>query len=617
MSLLSRLRALQPENLISPFVPVDGAPPQSLWRFIGWAVQGTWPIIFLAGVISALAGGSEALTAYFLGAVVDAAVEGAPEGFISRNSGTLLAFFLFFLVARPLIFGLSSLFNSVVVAPNIMPMVTARLNRWSLSQSVGFFDDDFAGRIAQKQMQTARAVTDTVVEMIHVVAFALASLIGSLLLLLTIDGMSALVLMGWLVVYFATIRYFLPRVKARSGARANSRAAVTGQIVDTITNIKTVKLFAHGEDEDKAALTALAGFRETSVIFGRLSALFRLSLMTVAGMLPVLLIGASLLLWANGAATAGDITATGAISIRISQMTGWVSFSLMGIYAQIGEVEDGMRTLAPDRRLLDVDGAEDLRAAAPVAFEGVSFAYPESEGHSLHDISFTVAEGEKIGLVGPSGAGKSTLVALLLRLYSPQEGVIRLGPQDIAHVTQDSLRRQIGMVTQDTAMFNRSARDNIAYGRKEATQAEVEAAARRAAAHDFILGLRDHKGREGYDAHLGERGVKLSGGQRQRIALARVILKDAPLLVLDEATSALDSESEALIQSAFDDVMRDKTVIAIAHRLSTLAHMDRILVLDGGRIVEEGTHQALLAKDGLYASLWAHQSGGFLGAAAE
>jgi ATP-binding cassette subfamily B protein len=392
---------------------------------------------------------------------------------------------------------------------------------------------------------------------------------------------------------------------------------VTGQVVDTITNIATVKLFSHGMQEDRAALDALAGYRGATIDFGVASAAFRFWLMTLAGALPVLLIGGTLVLWTRGAATAGDIATAGLISTRLAQMSGWVSMTAMSVFTNVGEIEDGMRTLSPPHSIVDADHAiAPTRTPGAVAFEHVRFCYGRPTA-ALDGLSLHVRPGERVALVGRSGAGKTTAVSLLLRLYEVEGGRILLDGGDIRDLTQDALRAQIGTVRQETAMFNRSAFDNIRYGRLEATEAEVHEAARRAEAHDFILSLLDIKGRSGYAAHLGERGVKLSGGQRQRIAIARVILKNAPVLVLDEATSALDSEIEAAIQSTLDTVMEGKTVIAIAHRLSTIARMDRIVVLDEGRIVEEGAHAALLARGGVSAGFWRRQSGGFIDVAAE
>ena len=600
-------------DLINPFKPAKGPPPQTLGAFMRWCLSGAWPALWMAAFFSSLAGAVEAGTAWILGLVIDAAVTSGPAHFFDGSNVALIALSVgFFLLARPLLFGLTAASNAVVVQPNVNPLVLSRLHRWTLGQSVGFFDDDFAGRIAQKQMQCARAVTDVASETINVVAFAFASLIGAVALLTAINVAVTGVFIVWLVFYFMLIAWFLPRVRRKSAARAGARAMVSGQVVDTITNIKTVKLFAHADHEDKAALGAMGQFRARALEFGVLSASFRLCLMTLAGTLPVLLIGSTLFLWNDGRASEGDIVAAGAVAIRIAQMTGWVSFTMMTIYANLGEVEDGMRTLTPRTRIENADDAADLKVqSGAIEYDDVNFAYGRETG-GIEAISLKIEPGEKLGIVGASGAGKSTLVSLLLRLYKGESGQILIDGQNIESVTQESLRRQIGLVTQETAMFNRSARENILYGRPDASDAEMIAAAQKAEAHDFIVDLKDHKGRTGYDAHLGERGVKLSGGQRQRIALARAILKDAPILVLDEATSALDSEVEAAIQAALHRVMENKTVLAIAHRLSTLSEMDRIVVLDQGRIAEIGTHDALLAKNGLYANFWARQSGGFI-----
>ncbi|UWQ32773.1 ABC transporter ATP-binding protein/permease [Leisingera sp. M527] len=600
-------------NLIDAFRPADGPPPQRLGAFLHWCLTGAWPMLLLAAAFSALAGAMEAGTAYILGIVIDTAITSGPEQFFSAGNVAVIALALgFFLFVRPVLFGLSAASNAIIVQPNVNPLVLSRLNRWTLGQSVRFFDDDFAGRIAQKQMQTAAAVTSVTTEMISVVAFALASLAGSLALLGSIDWRITGVFLVWLVGYFGLIHWFLPRIRKRSGARAGARAMVTGQVVDSITNIKTVKLFAHADHEERTAQDAMVSYREKSLQFGYLSASFRFCLMCLAGILPVLLIGATLFLWQAGSATEGDIVAAGAVSIRIAQMTGWVSFTLMAIYSNIGEIENGMKTLSARERVEDTSGAEPLVVSkGGIEFDQVEFAYGRDVG-GVQGISLNIKPGEKLGIVGASGAGKSTLVSLLLRLYDGENGRILIDGQDISGVTQNSLRSQIGMVTQETAMFNRSARDNILYGRPDAPEEELIAAAKKAEAHEFITELEDGQGNHGYDAFLGERGVKLSGGQRQRIALARAILKDAPILVLDEATSALDSEVEAAIQAALHRVMEGKTVLAIAHRLSTLSEMDRIIVMDKGRIAESGSHEELLAKAGLYAAFWARQSGGFI-----
>jgi ATP-binding cassette subfamily B protein len=602
-------------TLIDGFQPADGPPPRTLWPFIRWCLAGAWPVILVATVLSGLAGVMEVGAAWLLGVLVDSTLAGA-DTYFSENLGLVVLYVAFYLLLRPLFFGASAAFNGIVLPPNLAPLIQSRLHRWSLGHSVTFFDNDFAGRIAQKQMQTATALVNVVTEVINAGAFAVATLIGSVVMLAAIDWRIGLALLLWLGGYIVMIRWFLPRIRVRSKDRAAARANVTGQIVDTITNIKTVKLFGHTEHEDEAAIDALQGYRQTSLAFGYLSTGFRFALMTTAGLLPVILVLGAILLWQNGLATPGEIAATGAIAMRIAQMTGWVSFTLMTVYANIGEIEDGMRTLTPPHTLTDEPDAVALpRIMGRIAFEAVNFAYGRRVG-GVEGIDLVIEPGQKLGIVGASGAGKSTLVSLLLRLYDTEGGRITLDGQDIRTVTQDSLRHQIAMVTQETAMFNRSAMENIRYGRPEASDEDVFAAARRAEAHDFILSLRDHRGREGYGAFLGERGVKLSGGQRQRIALARAFLKDAPVLVLDEATSALDSEVEAAIQSTLADVMQGKTVIAIAHRLSTLSAMDRIIVLDAGRIVEDGTHEDLLAQGGLYAGYWNRQSGGFIHAEA-
>jgi ATP-binding cassette subfamily B protein len=604
-------------DLIDAFRHADGPPPNRLWPFMAWALEGAFPAVGIALAVSLVVGASEVVSAALVGWLIDLAQSRGPQGLFADSWPWLAAACFFFLIFRPGFMGLGAALNALTLGPNLYPLVLSRLNRHTLGQSLSFFDDDFAGRIAQKQQQTARAITEAVSESVNTLGFAVTAILGAVVVVGAVDAWLALAMAVWLAGYAVLIRHFMPKIRSRSKERAAARAVVTGQVVDTITNIATVKLFSHGLHEDQAALRALAGYRGATISFGRASAGFRFWLMTLAGTLPVLLIGGSLLLWTRGQATAGDIATAGLIATRIAQMSGWVSMTAMTIFTNVGEIEDGMRTLSPPHAIVDADGAvAPASARGDVRFDDVRFGYGRPTA-ALDGLALHVRPGERVALVGRSGAGKTTAVSLLLRLYEVEGGRILLDGTDIRELTQDALRAQIGMVRQETAMFNRSALENIRYGKPHATEEEVHEAARRAEAHDFILGLRDWKGRTGYAAHLGERGVKLSGGQRQRIALARVILKDAPVLVLDEATSSLDSEVEAAIQDTLDIVMEGKTVIAIAHRLSTIARMDRIVVLDAGRIVEEGTHAALLARRGLYARFWERQSGGFINLAAE
>ena len=603
---------MKPSNWIDHMAPADGPPPTTLRGFFYWSLRGSFKVLALSGFTSILTGITEVSAVLMLGMLVDAALASSSQSPLGDHLWLFGAGVLFFLVLRPIFFGIFSFMQTNVVTPNVSNLVLSRLHRWTLGQSVQFFDNDFAGRIAQKEMQTARAVTDVVVEILHTVLFALASVIGAALMLTSVDVSLTVGLCLWLLTYLALIKYFMPLIRKRSGVRASARAMVTGQIVDTVTNIKTVKLFAHDEHEDQAALEAMRGFRDSSLDYGTVASWFRFCLNSLGGVLPVMMVGGSLWFWSTGSISAGDIAVAGAISLRLSQMTGWVSYTLMTIYANLGEIEDGISTLSPPHDLTDAPDAKRLRVpSGKIDFDRIHFAYGRDVG-GVDNISLSIAAGEKVGVVGASGAGKSTLVSLLLRLYDTEKGTVRIDGQDLRKVTQESLRHQIGMVTQETALFNRSARDNILYGRANASEAELVDAAKQAEAHNFILQLEDHKGRRGYEAHLGEQGVKLSGGQRQRIALARAILKDAPILVLDEATSALDSEVESAIQSALERVMRGKTVLAIAHRLSTLSKMDRIIIIDQGHIVETGTHQSLLELGGLYHRYWKRQSGGFI-----
>lgn len=601
-------------SLAPAFDRADGPPPRTFGAFLLWSLSGAWPAIWLGALMGALVGVLESIGSYLIGHVIDDALARTPQTYLAEAWPMLLGVAAFFFILRPAMMALSAAVNGITLGPNLFPLILNRLNRHTLGQSLRFFDDDFAGRISQKQVQTSTAITEVVLEMTNAIAFAFATLIGAALVLAQVDPRLVLILVLWLIAYIALIRWYIPRIRTRARLRAEARAGVTGQIVDTFSNMATVKLFARAGREEQATEDAVSGFREKALDFGVLSTGFRGVLMTLAGLLPVLLLGGALWLWQTGQASAGDIAIAGILSTRIAQMSGWISFTAMVIFSNLGEAEDGMRTLSPPHEITDKPGAEPVaRAVGEVRFENVEYHYGKTAGGGLNGFDLTIRPGEKVALVGASGAGKTTALSLLLRLYDVEGGRILLGGRDVRDYAQDDLRRQIAMVRQETSMFNRPASDNIFYGRPEATWEEMIAAAREAEAHEFIQDLSDIQGRRGYGAHLGERGVKLSGGQRQRIALARAILKDAPVLALDEATSALDSEVEASIQSSLDRLMEGKTVIAIAHRLSTIARMDRIVVMDAGVIAEIGAHADLLAKGGLYANFWERQSGGFIG----
>jgi ATP-binding cassette subfamily B multidrug efflux pump len=568
-------------------------------------------------LLTALIGAFEALLFAMMGKVVDWLATIPPAELWSRE-GTHLTWLAIILLASTVFIGLQSMLKHQTLAGNFPMRMRWNFHRLMLNQSMSFYQDEFAGRVAAKVMQTALAVRDVwfiVADILVFVVIYFATMVG------VVGSFNLLIIwpfLAWLVLYASALFYFVPKLSNVGRQQADARSLMTGRITDAYTNISTVKLFSHAGREGAYAKDAMQEF------IGTVHQQMRLVTMveTINHVLNMLLLisagGLALWLWSHGQVGVGGVAAVTAMSLRLNGISHWVMWEMTTLYEQVGTVQDGINTLTTHNKIIDAADAKPLHVKkGEIKFDAVSFNYGRtlngSQKELLKTLNLHIKAGEKVGLVGRSGAGKSTIVNLLLRFFEVESGSILIDGQNINAVTQNSLREHIGMVTQDTSLLHRSVRDNILYGRPNATEAEMIAAAKRAEAHDFILNLADAKGRTGYNAHVGERGVKLSGGQRQRIAIARVMLKDAPILLLDEATSALDSEVEAVIQSSLYQLMEGKTVIAIAHRLSTIAAMDRLIVLDDGQIIEEGNHKKLLAKKGLYASLWSHQSGGFLG----
>ncbi len=606
------MRIFRPfENAFPPFqADTEPVPPAALGAFMRWALWECRWIIVLFTLATVGFGFLDVWAAWYLGALVDMAAESGREKFLSDNFWPLIGAALIFGLARPVAYALQSAIMSLTIGPNIGPRILWRLHKHTLGQSLSFFQDDFAGRLASKQMQTHAAVVEAMLDTVGSIGLLIAYVVGMGAVLAAVDWRLALAMGVWVVIYVGWVAYCLPRIRVASKNRAEKRAAVNGRFVDSFTNMTTVKLFAHAGREEAFAREGIEQLRNASFDFGRIAVTMRLGLAFLNAFGALLVVGLAVWLWQIGSATIGDLGAAAALILRATQMSGWVAWSALGVFSNIGVVEDGAATLSVAHGITDSPQAVALpRTRGAIRYDNVTFEYGRDTG-GVRGLNLEIEPGSRVGLVGRSGAGKSTLVNLLLRLYDVEAGSISIDGHDVRALTQESLRRQIAMVTQDTAMFNRSARDNILYGATEGGDA-VEAA-RIARADLFIEDLRDREGRSGFDAHIGERGVKLSGGQRQRIAIARAVLKDAPILVLDEATSALDSEVEAEIQDELGSLMRGKTVIAIAHRLSTIAHLDRIIVLDAGRIVEDGTHDALLSRGGQYAGFWTRQSGGFL-----
>ncbi len=602
------------ERLFDPLAASDvRRPPRStaafFWHFLGPV---RWLLIATL-LISGIAAVAELSLYAFLGQLVDWMMTSTPETFLDDHSWGLVGMAVVAVLLRPV----ATLASRGLMTLSLVPGLTNRVrwlnHRYVLRQSLEYFQNDYAGRIAQKVLQTGHAVREAVVNVIDGVWFLLIYLFGTLALFAGIDWRLLLPVLAWTLAYAAVIYFMVPPVRRKSAAMSEAHSMLTGRVVDSYTNIQSVKLFAHTEREDAFAQEAVARHTQAFRNLNRSIFAMTVSLTLVNTALIVLVAAVAVVLWLNAGISVGAIAVAVGLIIRLTQMSGWILRTVTHLFENIGTVQNGIETISQPYAVTDRPEAADLVVAeGEVRFENIGFHYGQ-EGGVIENLTLTVAPGEKVGIVGRSGAGKSTLVNLLLRFYDLESGRILIDGQDISEVTQASLRAQIAMVTQDTALLHRSIRDNILYGRPEASEEEMVRAAELAEAAAFIPELHDLRGRRGYDAHVGERGVKLSGGQRQRIAIARVILKDAPILVLDEATSALDSEVEAAIQSQLQHLMQGKTVIAIAHRLSTIAAMDRLVVVDKGHIVEEGSHAELLARGGLYAQLWERQSGGFLG----
>ena len=602
------------ERLVDPF-PKKAAqrPPDSVYQFCRHYSRGMEPWLLLMAFLTAITAISEALLFGILGQVVDWLSESNPETFIEQSGSTLIGMGIFMLILIPLSNAMRSLIVHQTLMGNFPMSVRWMAHRYLLNQSYGFFQTEFSGRIATKVMQTALAVRDTVMKLLDVMLFVAIYMVTALILVASADPRLCIPLIIWLFFYIIVQRYFVPKMKKIAMVQADARSLMTGRIVDSYTNIITLKLFSHSNRESAYIRDGMSEFLNTVHPQMRLVTKLNICLWALNMSLVFSTAALGIYLWFNGSITPGAIAIVMSLAIRLTSMSHWILWEISGLFENIGTVQDGINTLSVPSKVNDKPNAIALNVnRGDIIFDSVNFSYNTNEA-VFENLDLQIPAGEKVGIVGRSGAGKSSLVSLLLRFYDIQSGAITIDGHNIEGVRQESLRSNIAMVTQDTSLLHRSVRENIMFGRPAATEEEMVVAAQKAQAHDFILSLRDNVGRRGYDAHVGERGVTLSGGQRQRIAIARVLLKDAPILVLDEATSALDSEVEAAIQLSLYQLMEGKTVIAIAHRLSTIAAMDRLIVFDEGKIIEQGTHQELLRKNGIYTKLWGHQSGGFLG----
>ena len=608
------------ESRLNPYPPEEPAqPPEGLIAFCWHYTQsaGRW-LVFMS-VLTALISAGEVYLFGFLGNIIDWLSASDPTGFIEREGSRLIWMGVFLVVGLPLVVLLQSLLIHQTLLGNYPMIARWQMHRYLLRQSMNFFANEFAGRVATKVMQTSLAIRESVLKLLDVFVYVSVYFISMMVLVASSELRLMLPLLIWLVVYVTSIIYFVPKLKKVSREQADARSMMTGRVVDSYTNISTVKLFSHAHREAGYARQGMDDFLVTVHRQMRLVTLYHFLIYFNNAFLVCSISALSIWLWMSSVVSIGSIAIAIAMCLRINGMSQWIMWEISSLFENIGTVADGMKTLSTPIEVDDKENASTLTVnEGSISFENVQFNYGKAANETLrgpviNGLNLDIKPGEKIGLVGRSGAGKSTLVNLLLRFYDVDSGTISIDGQNIAEVSQESLRKHIAMVTQDTSLLHRSVKDNILYGRPDATEDEMLAAAKQAEAIEFIEDLEDSKGNKGFAAQVGERGVKLSGGQRQRIAIARVLLKDAPILILDEATSALDSEVEAAIQTSLDDLMTGKTVIAIAHRLSTIAQMDRLIVLDEGGVVEQGSHEQLIAQDGIYAALWSHQTGGFIG----
>lgn len=592
-------------------------PPKTLFAFCKYYSKGMWTVLLSVSVLSALVAILEVSLFGFMGQFVDWFASSDPKTFLEDEKWSLIGMTVLVLVVLPALVILESMIKHQSIMGNYPMRIRWMAHRYLLGQSLSFYQDEFAGRVATKVMQTAISVRETVTKILNLAVYVCVYFISVVVLVFATDWRLAMPLLIWLLVYIVILRALLPALERVSQKQADARSVMVGRVVDSYTNIMTVKLFSHHKREENYAKEGMDGFLQTVYPQMRLVTVLQACVWVSNSLLVFSIAALSVYLWMRGLVSPGDIAIAVSLSLRLNGMSQWIMWEVSSLFENIGTVHDGINTLGVPPSIVDKDNANVLVVkGGAVTFDAVSFAYAgkgDAQIRVFDALNINMKPAEKVGLVGRSGAGKSTLVNLLLRFYDIQSGAISIDGQNITDVSQESLRSQISMVTQDTSLMHRSVRDNILYGRMDATEEQMITAAKQAEAHEFIMLLSDAQGRTGYDAHVGERGVKLSGGQRQRIAIARVMLKDAPILILDEATSALDSEVEAAIQECLIKIMENKTVLAIAHRLSTIAQMDRLLVLDDGKIVESGSHAELLAQGGIYAKLWAHQTGGFIG----